>query len=159
VVLAAAALLAVVSATAGSATAAPRRVVARVHGVELIARHTQGTFSGYVTGGLSGGWLAIVNHTPLNPNARITSGTFSLAASLGQFGHPLAARIDRGSIRMTTPGAHCTNQTFMVTGHLTRLDSYSKGAFTLTLTHFRHDILGTCLSYFATVNGTLKLTP
>jgi hypothetical protein len=159
VALAAAALLAVVSAQAGSATASPRRVVARVHGIELIALHTQGTFSGYTTGGLSGGWLAIVDHTPLDPNARITGGSFSLATSLDQLGHPLAARIERGAITMTNPGTRCTNQTFKVTGNLTGLHGYRKGAFSLTLTHFRRDILGTCLSYFATTNGTLTLTP
>jgi hypothetical protein len=156
---AAAALLAVVSAPAGSATPSPRRVVARVHGIELIALHTQGTFSGYTTGGLSGGWLAIVDHTPLDPNARITGGSFSLATSLDQLGHPLAARIERGAITMTNPGTSCTNQTFKVTGNLTGVHGYKTGAFSLTLTHFRHDILGTCLSYFATTNGTLTLTP
>ena len=159
VIFAAAVLLAVVSAPAGSATASPRRVVARVHGIELIARHTQGTFSGYASGGLSGGWLAVVNHTPLDPNARITGGSFSLATSLDQLGDPLAARIERGAITMTNPGTRCTNQTFKVTGNLAGLRGYKRGAFSLTLTHFRHDILGTCLSYFATTNGTLTLTP
>ncbi len=159
VAVAAAALLAVVSAPAGSATASPRRVVARVHGIELIARHTQGTFSGYATGGLSGGWLAVVDHTPLDPNARITGGSFSLATSLDQLGHPLAARIERGAITMTNAGRRCTNQTFTVTGNLTGLHGYRTGAFSLTLTHWRHDILGTCLSYFATTDGTLTLTP
>jgi hypothetical protein len=157
VALVAAALLAVVPAPAGSATASPRRVVAKVHGIELIARHTQGTFSGYTTGGLSGGWLAIVDHTPLDPNARITGGSFSLATSLDQLGHPLTARIERGAITMTNPGTRCTKQTFKVTGNLTGLHGYRTGAFTLTLTHFRHEILGTCLSYFATTNGTLTL--
>jgi hypothetical protein len=156
--LTATALLAILWASAGTATASVRPVVARVHGIELIAKRTQGTFSGYTTGGITGGWLAVVDHTPLDPNARITSGTFSFATSLGQLEHPLAARIERGSITMTTPGAHCTNQTFRVTGHLTRLNGYRTGAFALTLTHFRHDILGTCLSYFATTTGTLTLS-
>ena len=124
----------------------------------MIARHTQGTFAGYTTGGLTGGWLAVVDHTPLNPNARITGGSFSLARSLDQLDHSLEARIESGAIRMTTPGARCTNQTFKVTGRLTRLDGYRAAAFSLTLTHWRHDILGTCVSYFATTTGTLTLT-
>jgi hypothetical protein len=159
VALAATVLFAILSAgRAGTAGAGLRRVVARVHGIELIARHTQGTFSGYTTGGLSGGWLAVVHHTPLDPNARITGGSFSFAASLDQLGHPLAARIKRGAIRVTNPGVHCTNQTFTVTGSLGHLDGYRAGAFSLTLTHWRHNIFGACLSYFATTDGTLTLT-
>lgn len=160
VALAALSLIAILPAqAAGTTTASLRPVVVRVHGVEVIARRTQGTFAGYTTGALAGGWLAVVDHTPLDPNARITGGSFSLARSLDQLDHPLTARIERGAIRMTIPGAHCTNQTFEVSGQLTRFAGYRAAAFSLTLTHWRHDILGTCLTYFATTAGTLALTP
>jgi hypothetical protein len=128
-------------------------VVATVHGIELIAHHTQGTFSGYTTGGLRAGWLATVKHTPLNPNARITGGTFTLATSLNQLDHPLSAEISRGTITNTNPGANCSNQTFKVTGSLAPFNHYRTGTFSLTLTHWRHNLLGICLSYFATTQG------
>jgi hypothetical protein len=158
IALAAVALLAVMTVASAEAAPSGRRVVARVHGIELIARHTQATFSGYATGGLSGGWLAVVDHTPLDPGARITGGKFSFVRSLNQLNHPFATSIERGAITMTNPGAHCTNQTFKVTGDLGHVDAYRTGAFALTLTHWRHSILGACISYFATTDGTLTLT-
>jgi hypothetical protein len=159
VALTATALLAVLSvASTGAANASPRPIIATVHGIELVAEHTQGTFSGYTSGGLTGGWLATVNHTPLDPNARITGGTFTLVTKLDQLEHPLTARIGHGSITMTNPGANCTNQTFTVTGNLTHLTGNRTGSFSLTLTHWRHNLLGTCLSYFATTSGSLTLT-
>jgi len=32
------------------------------------------------------------------------------------------------------------------------------GAFTATLTHYRHSILGHCITYAASVSGTLSLS-
>jgi hypothetical protein len=157
--LAATALAAVLSVTlVDTANAAQRPVVANVHGIELIPLRTRGTFSGYTNGALIGDWLATVNHTPLNPNARITGGTFTLSTSANQLSQPLSARIGTGAIRITNPGANCSNQTYKVSGTLTHLNPYRSGTFSLTLTHWRHTLLGTCLSYFATTTGTLTLT-
>ena len=157
--LAGMALLAVVAiASSGTATASPRPVVASVHGIELIAHHTQGTFGGYTSGGLSAGWLAIVNHTPLNPNAHITGGSFTLITKTSGLNHPITAQINHGTITNTNPGANCTNQTYAVTGTLNHITGNHTGTFSLTLTHWRHNILGTCLAYFATTTGTLTLT-
>jgi hypothetical protein len=141
-----------------TASAARRPVVATVHGIELIALHTQGTFSGYTDGGLTGDWLATVDHTPLTPNAHITGGSFTLSSGANQQHEPLNARISNGAIRITNPGANCSNQTYKVTGNLTHLNPYRSGTFSLTLTHWRHTLLGSCLSYFATTTGTLTLT-
>src|SRR6516225_7293394 len=73
------------SAAASVATAGPRAraLVSAAHGIELVARHTEGTFSGYTTGDLSGGWVAVVDHTPLSPNARITGGTLTIVTTAG----------------------------------------------------------------------------
>lgn len=153
-------LLAVVAiASSGTAAASPRPVVTSVHGIELVAKHTQGTFSGYTSGGLKAGWLAVVNHTPLNPNAHITGGNFTLITKTSGFDHPITAHINHGTITLTNPGANCTNQTYAVTGSLNHITGNRTGSFALTLTHWRHTILGTCLAYFATTTGTLTLSP
>jgi len=151
-------LVAVSAATSARSVSAASRPVAVVHGIELIAEHTQGTFSGYATGGLPGGWLAVVDHTPLHPGARITGGTFTLITKRNGLAHPLAGRFTGGTITMTSPGAHCTNQTFKVRGGLAHFSGDGTGVFSVTLTHWRHLVLGTCLSYFATTDGTLTIS-
>jgi len=148
------------SAAASVATAGPRAraLVSAAHGIELVARHTEGTFSGYTTGDLSGGWVAVVDHTPLSPNARITGGTLTIVTTAGGLASPLSGRFTRGTITMTDPGANCTDQTFKVVGRLARFGGNRTGVFSVTLKHWRHELLGTCLTYFATANGTLTIT-
>jgi hypothetical protein len=129
-----------------------------VRGIEIVPQDTQGTFSGYTTGYLTGGWLATVDHTPLQPNATITGGSFTLITRQGGFDHPLTARFTTGTITNTNSGSNCTNQTFRVSGTLAHLDRYRSGRFSVTLTHYRHSILGSCIDYFATVKGILTLS-
>jgi hypothetical protein len=148
----------VASRPPGAAAAASRPLVSLVRGIEILPEHTQGTFSGYTTGYLTGGWLATVDHTPLQPNATITGGTFTLVTPHGGFDHPLTARFTTGTITNTNSGSNCTNQTFHVNGILAHLDGYRSGRFSVTLTHYRHPILGSCLNYFATVKGNLTLS-
>jgi hypothetical protein len=140
-----------------SARADPPPLVASVHGIEVNAEHTTGTFSGYATGGLHGGWLAVVDHTPLAANADITGGTLTLVTKTNGAARTLTGQFTGGTITMTNPGANCTNQTFKVTGSLAHFDGNRSGLFTVTLTHWRRTILGTCHSYFATTNGTLTV--
>jgi hypothetical protein len=71
---------------------------------------------------------------------------------------PLTGRFTGGTITTTNPGADCTNQTFKVTGGLAHLNGGGTGVFSVKLTHWRHTVLGVCLSYFATTDGTLTLS-
>ena len=63
---------------------------------------------------------------------------------------------------MINPGASCTNQTFAVHGILGKVGWWSAGSgsgrFDVTLTHYRRSIFGRCVSYSASVRGTLSLT-
>jgi hypothetical protein len=154
----AATLLVAVSVVASQSRAATSRpLVSAVHGIEVAAEHRQGTFTGYTSGGLTGGWLAVVKHTPLVPNATITGGSFTLITSHTLFKRPLAGRFSGGKITNTNPGRHCSDQTFRVVGTLVHFGGNRRGRFAITLTHERHTILGACLTYFATATGTLTL--
>ena len=59
-------------------------------------------------------------------------------------------------------GTNCTNQTFAVNGILGSVgpwySGHGTGTFTTTLTHYRTSILGSCVTYGASVKGTLSLT-
>ena len=131
--------------------------VSSVHGIEINARHTQGTFAGYSTGSLRGDWLAVVKHTPLSPNAVITGGTLTLVTATQHTSRTVRGHFNGGTITNVDPGSGCTNQTYRVAGNLTDFDGNGTGRFTVTLTHYRHAILGACLSYFAAVTGTLAV--
>jgi hypothetical protein len=157
-VAAVAVAVAAVASRPPGAAAASRPLVSVVRGIEILPEHTQGTFSGYTTGYLTGGWLATVDHTPLQPNATITGGSFTLITRKGGFDHPLTARFTTGTITNTNSGRNCTNQTFRVNGTLAHLVGFRSGRFSVTLTHYRHSILGSCINYFATVKGTLTLS-
>jgi hypothetical protein len=138
-----------------AAESAPKPQLTEVKGIEIVAHHTQGTFTGYSTGRLPGDWVAVVKHTPLSPNATITGGTLTLVTTRKGETRTFTARFTGGSITITNPGANCTNQTFHVVGDLTPFQGGNSGRFAVTLTHYRHSILGTCISYFATTSGTL----
>jgi hypothetical protein len=150
-------VLVAVAAAAGKSTAASTPLVSTVHGIELVAHHTQGTFSGYATGHLSGGWVAVVNHTPLQPNATITGGTLTFVTTHAGIKRPITGRFTSGTITNTNPGANCANQTFAVIGNLTHFNGNHTARLAVTLTHYRHTILGACTAYFATTTGTLTL--
>jgi hypothetical protein len=153
--------IAVTLASAGlwqsAALADPPPLVSSVHGIEVVAEHTKGTFSGYASGALDGGWLAVVDHTPLAATAEITGGTLTLITRTDGAVRTLTGQFTGGTITMTNPGANCTNQTFRVTGSLAHFDGNRSGLFAVTLTHWRRTIAGTCRSYFATTNGTLTV--
>jgi hypothetical protein len=149
--------VAMVASRPPGAAAASRPLVSVVRGIEIVPEHTQGTFSGYTTGYLTGGWLATVDHTPMQPNATITGGNITLITRQGGFDHPLTARFTTGTITGASSGSNCSNQTFRVNGTLAHLAGYRSGRFSVILTHYRHSILGNCINYFATVKGNLTL--
>ncbi len=139
-------------------------VVAGARGIEVFATHTQGTFAGVLSGPLSGGWTAVVDHTPLGPNARITGGTLTLSTRLNGRAVTLRGRFARGSVTNTNPGAGCTNQVFTVVGDIVDVSGTGRGAkngtgkLAVTLTHHRARFLGSCVTYFATETGTVTLS-
>jgi hypothetical protein len=134
----------------------------RISGYEYAFTSTEGRFAGTASGALPGAWEADVRHTPLclscTPTATITGGSFSLATGSGL----VSGMFTGGTVQVTNVGSNCTNQTFRVYGVLGGVGWWSGGSgtgiFSATLTHFRHRIFGSCVSYAASVNGTLSLT-
>ena len=74
----------------------------------------------------------------------------------------MTGRFTGGTVQVINRGANCTNQTFDVEGILGNVGHWYSGSgtgrFSAILTHYRHRILGSCVSYAASVNGTLSLT-
>jgi hypothetical protein len=63
-----------------------------------------------------------------------------------------------GTITTIDPGTNCTNQRYLVTGALrnaTSTTSRGTGTFAVTLTHYRAPFLGRCITYRASVVGTV----
>jgi hypothetical protein len=146
--------------TAATATAA-QTYTDTISGHEYYFTSTEGRFAGTASGALPGYWDARVQHTPLcltcTPTATITGGSFSLATGSGI----VSGTFTGGTVQVTNPGANCTNQTFAVNGILGGVGWWSRGSgtgiFSATLTHYRHRIFGSCVSYAASVHGTLSL--
>jgi hypothetical protein len=163
-VIAVSAVAAVVTPAASglSATALRPPLVSSAHGIEVRATHTQGTFTGLISGALSGSWYAVVKHTPLRPNARITGGTLTLNTTVNGRSTTLRGHFARGAVTNTNPGANCANQTFKVVGDLVSVAGpgthKGTGLFAVTLTHHRAQIFGSCVTYFATTSGKLTLS-
>jgi hypothetical protein len=137
-----------------------------VTGYEYYATSTDGRFAGTASGVLPGAWDANVKHTALclscTPTATITGGTFSLATNLHGVPTLVTGKFTGGTIEVTNIGAGCTKQTFAIRGKLARAGPWNwgngSGSFRATLTHYRHSILGHCITYAASVGGTLSLS-
>ena len=155
------ALAVVVLCSATSALAA-QSYSDTIRGHEYFFTSTDGRFAGYASGDLPGAWNADVRHTPLclscTPTATITGGSFSLATTYTL----VTGTFTGGTVQVINRGANCTNQTFDVEGDLGDVGHWysgtGTGTFSAILTHYRHSIFGTCVTYGATVNGTLSLT-
>jgi hypothetical protein len=153
-------LAAIAGALALTAAASAATVNDSVLGVEIGFTPTQATFVGKATGDLPGFWKAVVNHTPLSPNATITGGRFKLLTDSQRIVGRFAAG---GTITQTDPGLNCTNQKYVVVDALTNVGvgglGSGSGTFQVLLTHFRAQVPGFgCVTYAATVAGTLSLT-
>jgi hypothetical protein len=137
-----------------------------VSGGEYYATSTDGKFAGTASGPLAGSWSADVRHTPLclscSPTATITGGSFSLATVLHSLPTLVTGQFTGGTVQVINAGAHCTNQSFAVNGILGSVGTWSPGSgsgiFAVTLTHYRHSVFGVCITYGASVTGTLSLT-
>jgi hypothetical protein len=136
-----------------------------VSGYEYYATSTDGKFTGTASGALPGSWNTDVQHTALcigcSTTAAITGGSFQLATTLHSIPTLISGTFSGGTVQVTNPGTGCRNQTFAVNGILSNVGPwYSRGGsgtFTVTLTHYRHSVFGYCVTYSASVTGTLTL--
>jgi hypothetical protein len=130
-------------------------------GAEYYATATEGRFAG--TGSGSAGdfvtWNARITHTPLTTTAEITGGSATLLTSdLTQ----VTGRFSGGDVRLTAADPGCGREWYAVTGMLKQVrrsdaSGNGSGTFVATLTHYRQSILGQCITYSATVAGTITL--
>jgi hypothetical protein len=149
-------------ATAGVAAAATTYSDS-VSGFEYSATSTQGKFTGTASGALPGGWAATVNHTALNPSATVTGGDMSLATVLNGTAALVQGAVYGGAVDRLNPYATgCVNQYYGVRLTLVNVTvngaGSGTGSFAGTLTHYRRSVLGTCLTYSATISGSLTVT-
>jgi hypothetical protein len=147
-----------------------------VSGFEFYATSTQGRFAGSAAGqganGLSGAWSIVVEHTNLggcSPTypacGQVTGGTFSLVVPnpaevvSGSFNSE-ATSSQPNTIVLVEAGQNCTNQRFWIADGLHNVGAWEHvgtGSFGAYLTHYRHSIFGRCITYSATVQGTVEL--
>jgi hypothetical protein len=137
-----------------------------ISGYEYFATSTDGKFAGSAAGALPGAWNADVQHTPLcvscTSTATITGGSFSLATTLNSIPALVTGVFSGGTVQVVDIGGDCTNQTFAVNGILGNVGPWytgsGSGTFSATLTHYRLPIFGRCITYAASVAGTISLS-
>jgi hypothetical protein len=132
-----------------------------VSGLEYAATSAQGRFAGIASGALPGAWSVTVDHTPLGTSAAITGGDFRLATRLDGTLTVITGDFTRGTVRQLSGLTGCASQRYAVTGVLGHVGPGSAGrgtgTFAATLTHHRTEIFGLCVTYSATVSGSLSL--
>ena len=154
-IMAAAALF--ISPAAAMAATSPDSV----SGLEYAATSAQGRFAGIASGALPGAWSVTVDHTPLRTSAAITGGDFHLATRLDGTLTVVTGDFTAGTVRQLSGFTGCASQRYAVHGVLGDLGSGSAGRgtgiFAATLTHYRAKIFGQCVTYAASVSGSLSL--
>jgi hypothetical protein len=153
--LVAATALAVLALPAGASAALSSAY--SIHGIEIAATSTQGTFVGTGTGttGDHAGWKATVVHQQLSSSClasatgcAITGGTFELANDQLD---ALRGTFTSGGVKLLSQAPGCGIQRFHVTG--TVLTPLGLGVFDVGLTHYRVSFFG-CRTVGADVVGT-----
>jgi len=129
-------------------------------GIETsVPTNNTSTFSGFSVGSQGDGalWKASVVHDPLSScpfgsgsSCAITGGTFSLTSSAGA----VAGTFTGGSVTPISQQEPCGAQVYGVAGTLATTNG--NAAFTATLTHYRALLFGRCITFFATINGSLQ---
>jgi hypothetical protein len=157
-IVAAAALVISPAAAVTAATSADS-----ISGLEYAATSTQGRFVGIASGALPGTWSVTVDHTPLRTSAAITDGDFHLATRLDGTLTAVTGDFTGGTVRQLSGFAGCASQRYAVHGVLGDVGSGSvrrgTGTFAATLTHYRTKIFGRCVTYAASISGSLSLAP
>jgi len=161
-----AAAVAAAAVCAGAAARATATFADTIRGYEYAASSSSGSFAGVASGALPGVWDVRVHHVPLclscTPTAKIDGGSVALKTRID--GKPALIRgaFASGTVQVTNPGAGCTSQTFTVAGVLRSVGRSGhrtgSGAFSATLTHHRLHVLGRCITYAASVRGTLSVS-
>lgn len=150
-----------------------------VSGFEFQATSTQGRFAGTASGqgtdGLWGAWSIVVDHRLLGSDtcgappyrcAQITGGSFALAVTsptpefiTGNFD---SQDLHTDGIVQESGFAGCMDQRFRIRDSMHSVGTGSQhtgtGAFAAVLTHHRRTVFGSCVTYAATVSGTVSLT-
>jgi hypothetical protein len=128
-----------------------------IRGAEYSATSTEGKFAGYASGDLLGYWNAVVDHTPLGSAATITGGSFSLDGLTDADG-----TFTGGSVTLNNPSSGCVNQSYAVQASLGSVSvgaaTGGTGTFNGTLVHYRQWVFGRCVTYSATIRGSLSLS-
>jgi len=153
-------LLAALSASAAAAT-----TTAKLTGVEIGATSTHGTFlgNGHAGTGAKVAWTASVRHTPIKRgSAEITGGTFAMGTLKGTHSaNAFAGKFVGGTVRLTDSSPGCGDQHFAVRGRLANVVTPSakggSGTMSIRLTHYRRSVLGRCVTYGASVVGTVSI--
>jgi hypothetical protein len=151
-----------------AASSAPVSTSFKIVGYEYAFTSTVGSFAGNGSGDAGGTayWNATVKHDRLGSVPTfVNGGSFAMAirghgssvgAVVGTFAH------HGGKITSLDPGANCTNQKYLVVDTLKAVSTPTtlngKGNFSVTLTHYRHRLLGRCVAYKARVSGTVSFT-
>ena len=160
-ILAAAAALTLVPATAIAATASAYSDP--ISGFEYAAAVTQGSFAGAALGDVPGAWSATVDHTPLGTWATITGGGFSLVSYRDGALTTITGAFTAGTVQQLSGFSGCVNQRYAVNGLLSNVGfgtaGSGTGTFAATLTHYRTKIFGSCVTYSASISGSLSLAP
>jgi hypothetical protein len=153
-----------------------------VSGFEMYATSSQGRFSGTATGtgsnGVSGAWSIVVDHSLLDPCFRmktgdpcatVNGGSFTLAETspareliTGQFESPGEVTLPQvNEIRLLNRGDNCSDQLFKIMDGLKNVGTGSPysghGSFVGYLWHHQRSFFGRCVTYAATVQGTVLL--
>ena len=134
-----------------------------ISGYEYAATSTQGHFVGIASGALPGVWSVTVDHTPLGTSATITGGDFHLATHLHGTLTAVTGDFTGGTVTQLSGFTGCANQRYGVNGVLGDMGFGSArsgtGTFVATLTHYRTKVFGNCVTYSASVRGSLSLAP
>jgi hypothetical protein len=132
-----------------------------ISGFEYTAAPAQGSFAGAALGAVPGAWSATVDHTPLGTSATITGGEFSLATYRDGALATITGHFTAGTIQQLSGFTGCVNQRYAVNGLLGdvgfRTAGSGTGTFAATLTHYRTKIFGYCVTYSASISGSLSL--
>jgi hypothetical protein len=131
-----------------------------LRGGEYYATSTEGRFAGTASGALPGSWYIDVFHTQLTPNGTITGGTFSLGTVMNGQPTTITGNFKDGAV-MQRPPTGC-NQTYDLNGTLVNVGIQNSsrtgyGNFSGVLTHYRYSFYGSCITYGASVVGTVNL--
>jgi hypothetical protein len=139
-----------------------------ITGYEYAFTSTVGNFAGNGSGNAGGSvyWNASVKHDRLGSAPTYVNGG-SFAMAVRGPGDTVDAVVGilayhGGTITTLRPGLNCTNQEYLVTDTVeavrTSTTSNGSGALRVTLTHYRHRVLGRCIAYKAKVTGVVSVT-